>query len=161
VPKIVVTNAMGLSDVQRARLKDMGGVKFYEDMPVSADDWLARCKGYNIICSWMAGLREKYSELRNVFISVPFVGVSSFADPAILKANNITISNSPGCNRHAVAEWVVYVILTTMRRFDRYLNTTEKFPFPFPVDPSGLTNKKLPFLVRVILAKELVLFVRR
>lgn len=72
----------------------------------------------------MAGLREKYAELKGVFISVPFVGVGTFADPTVLKANNITISNSPGCNRHAVSEWIIYMILLTLRRFDKFLGAT-------------------------------------
>lgn len=144
--KIVVANPMGLSPEQITRLKEFGEVKFYQDMPASGEGWLKRCQGFDIICSWMAGLREKYGELKNVFISVPFVGVSSFADPEILKKNNITLSNSPGCNRHAVAEWVTYMILTTMRRFDKYVKTTEKFPFPFPVDPKGLAGKRITIL---------------
>lgn len=146
--KIVVTNPMGLTQEQKLRLEKLGKVKFYEEMPASPEEWLKRCQGFDIICSWMAGLREKYGELNNVFISVPFVGVLSFADPEVLKKENITISNSPGCNRHAVAEWVVSMILTTMRRFDKYLKTKEKFPFPFPVDPMGLAGKKITILGR-------------
>lgn len=144
VPKIVVTNAMGLTPAQKVCLERLGEVKFYDDMPATANEWLERCKGHDIVCSWMAGLREKYSVLQNVFISVPFVGVSSFADPGVCRKNNITISNSPGCNRNAVCEWIIYMILTTMRRFDRYINTSEKLSAP----PShlGLAGKKLTVL---------------
>lgn len=140
--KIVVTNQMGLSESQKNRLKKLGEVIFYDDHPSSTDEWLKRCQGFEIICSWMNGLREKYGELKNVFISVPFVGVSSFADPAILKSNNITLCNSPGSNRHAVSEWVIYMILTTMRQLGKHINTTEKVTIPLAPPSFGLAGKK-------------------
>lgn len=144
--KIVVTNPMDFSPEQKDRLAKLGDVKFHEDHPTSADDWLTRCQGFDIICSWMMFLREKYTELKNVFISVPFVGVGTFADPKILEANNITISNSPGCNRHAVSEWIVYMVLLTMRRFDKFLETTQTIPLSPP--PIGLAGKNITILGR-------------
>lgn len=146
MPKIVVTNPMGLSKELKARLKKLGDVTFYDDHPTSANEWLTRCQGFDIICSWMTGLREKYSELKNVFISVPFVGVSSFADPAIVKANNITLCNSPGCNRHSVSEWIIYMILTTMRQLGKYVNTAEKLTIPLSTPSIGLADKNITIL---------------
>lgn len=144
--KIVVTNPMYFSQSQKDRLEKLGDVTFYDDHPKSGDEWLKRCQGFDIICSWMFGLREKYSELKNVFISVPFVGVSSFADPAILRANKITICNSPGCNRHGVSEWIIYMILTTMRQLGKYVNTTEKLTIPLPTPSVGLAGKNITIL---------------
>jgi len=144
--KIVVTNPMDLSRNQKARLEKLGKVTFYNDYPSSADEWIKRCQDFDIICSWITGLREKYSELKNVFISVPFVGVSSFADPAIIKANNITLCNRPGCNRHAVSEWIIYMILTIMRQLGKYINTTEKFTIPFSTPSIGLAGKNITIL---------------
>ena len=115
-------------------------------MPSSPDEWLKRCQGFPIICSWMFGLREKYNQLKDVFISAPFVGVSSFADPKVLKTNNITLCNSPGCNRHAVSEWIIYMILTTLRRLDKYVNTTEKLAIPLPTPSIGLAGKNITIL---------------
>lgn len=145
--KIVVTNPMGLSPEQKARLKKLGEVKFWGDMYTTAEEWLRRCQGFDVICSSiMFGIREKYSELKNVFISVSFVGVSSFADPAVVRANNLTICNSPGCNRHAVSEWIIYMILTTMRHFDKYVNTTQKLTFPLKTPSISLPGKKITIL---------------
>lgn len=135
---------MDLSPEQKSRLEKLGDVTFYDNPVDSPDGWLKRCQGFDIICSWMMGLREKYSELKNVFISVPFVGVGTFADPKVLKANNITICNSPGCNRHAVSEWIIYMILSTMRRFDKYLKTTVNVPISPP--PIGLAGKNITIL---------------
>ena len=142
--KIVVTSKMDFSPEQKARLQRLGDVTFYDDQVTSPDEWLKRVNGYEIICSWMAGLREKYSELSNVFISVPFVGVGTFADPKIIKAKNITISNSPGCNRHAVSEWIIYMMLTSKRRLDKYLGTTEVVPISPP--ETGLAFKTVAIL---------------
>ncbi len=144
--KIVVTNPMDFSAEQRLRLERLGDVHFYDDHPASPDEWIKRCQGFDAICSWMFGLREKYSDMKNVFISVPFVGVGSFADPVILKANNITLCNSPGCNRHAVSEWIVYMILTAMRRLDKYINTTENVAIPLVTPSIGLAEKYITIL---------------
>ena len=135
---------MGLSKEQKKRLEKLGDITYFDDMCISPDDWISRCQGFDIICSWMAGLREKYSELKDVFISVPFVGVGTFADLEVLKTNNITISNSPGCNRHAVSEWIIYMLLSTTRRLDTYLRTTT--PINLPFSPNGLTDKKITIL---------------
>lgn len=144
MPKIVVTNPMGLSTPQKVRLEKLGEVTFYDAFPASSDDWLKRVQGFDVICSWMVGLREKYAELKDVFISVPFVGVGTFADPTILKTNNIIISNSPGCNRHAVSEWITYMILLTIRRFDKFLETTVTVSLTPP--PTGLAGKNITIL---------------
>lgn len=142
--KIVVTNPMGFTPEQKARLDKLGDVTYFDDMCSSPDDWLSRCQGFEIVCSWMAGLREKYGELKDVFISVPFVGVGTFADVKVLKDKNITISNSPGCNRHAVSEWITHMLLSTTRRFDTYLKTTT--PVNLPFSPNGLTYKHVTIL---------------
>lgn len=146
--KIVLTNPMGLSIEQEMRIKKLGDVTFYKDMPSSPDEWLRRCQGYDVVCSWIVGLREKYGNLKNVLISVPFVGVSSFADPIILKANNITLCNSPGSNKHAVSEWIIYMILTTMRQLGNHINTTKKLTLPLSPPSIGLKGKNISILGR-------------
>jgi len=142
--KIVVANPMGFSEEQKSRLEKLGEVTYFDNMSSSPDEWLKRCQGFDIVCSWMLGLREKYGDLKDVFISVPFVGVGTFADPEILKANNITICNSPGCNRHAVSEWIIYMILSTMRGLDKYLRTNTVAPLNPP--PTGLAGKNITIL---------------
>lgn len=135
---------MGFTDEQKKRLDRLGQVTYFDNMCSSPEDWLRRCQGFGVICSWMAGLREKYSELKDVFISVPFVGVGTFANPKILKEKNITISNSPGCNRQSVSEWITYMLLSTTRRLDTYLKTTT--PVNLPFSPKGLADKKITIL---------------
>jgi glycerate dehydrogenase len=144
--KLVVTNPMGFSPDQKARLEKLGDVTYHDTHPTDADEWLERCQGFDIICSWINGLRDHYDKLKDVFISVPFVGVSSFADPKVVKTQNLIISNSPGSNRHAVSEWIIYMILTSMRRLDHYLNTTENLTIPLPIPSIGLAGKHITIL---------------
>lgn len=122
--KIVVTKPMDFLPAEKERLEKLGDVRFHDDLPATSEEWLERCKGFDIVCTGLAGVREKYAELHDVFISLPFVGVG-WADPAVLKAKNITISNSPGCNRHPVSEWIIGMIILMMRQLDQYLNVKE------------------------------------
>ncbi len=143
---IVVTCPMVLTDEQKARLEAVGEVTYFDTHPENPEEWLKRAEGHDIVCSWMFGLREKYSELKNIYVSVPFVGVSSFADLKVLKDNHLTISNSPGSNSHSVSEWIVYMILKSMRQLDRYVNTTDKVGIPLPVPSVGLKGKNITIL---------------
>lgn len=73
--KIVVTQSMGLYPDQVERLGKLGRVVFYNDKPATAEEWLKRCKGADIICTRKFGLKDKIYELSDVFVSLPFVGV--------------------------------------------------------------------------------------
>lgn len=141
--RIVVTCPMNLSTQQKARLDKLGEVTYYDTHP-TPKEWLKRCEGYEIICSWFGGLRENINNIKNVFVSVPAVGVRSFAEPSILKANNVTLCNSPGCNRHAVSEWTTYMLIESMRHIGKYINTTKSVLFDHP--PIGLAGKKIAIL---------------
>ncbi len=143
--KIVVTCPMGLSEPQKNRLDSLGEITYHDTIP-SPEEWLERCQGYDVVCSWIIGLRENYYLLHDTFITVPFVGVSSFADPVIVKNNHLIICNSPGCNRHAVSEWIVYMILTTMRQLGVYVNTQDPLPIPLPTPSIGLAGKNITIL---------------
>ncbi len=145
--KIVVTHPMGLSSAQQARLARFGEVTYHDTHP-NPNEWVERCQGFDIICSWITGLREHYSQLHDVFISVPFVGVSSFLDSQIVANNHLTISNSPGSNRHAVSEWITYMLLYAMRQIHPYINITTPVSLPLPTSSVGLAGKNIIILGR-------------
>jgi lactate dehydrogenase-like 2-hydroxyacid dehydrogenase len=65
-------------------------------MAKTPEEWLARCQGFDIVCTSIFGLRDKWAELHDVFVSLPFVG-TGFFDAKKLKARNVTVSSSPGC----------------------------------------------------------------
>lgn len=144
--KIVVTNTGVLSQEQKVRLEKLGEVKYYQEMPTSGEEWLNRVKGFDVVCSGINGLREKYGDLENVLISVPFVGVSSFADTAVLKAKKITLCNSPGCNRHAVSEWIIFMMVWGMRGLGNHVNTSGKVSIPLNPPSVGLAGKNVTIL---------------
>lgn len=145
--KIVVTQKMDLGPDQIERLKKLGELIVYNDMPATPQQWLERCREADVICSGKFGLREKIYELRNVFISLPFVYVG-WLDQEKLRGNNITVAYSPGCNRDAVAEWIIAMIINLIRKLPESINlgshdrveTADNRPRP------GLRGKKLCIL---------------
>ena len=108
--KIIVTQDLGLNKEERERLNKLGEVKYYNDLPETPEEWLVRCETADIICSGKFGLKQKYQELSNVYFSLPFVAIS-FLDIEKLKEKNIKVSNCPGCNKEAVSEWIVAMVL--------------------------------------------------
>lgn len=144
--KIVVTQPMSLSEAQKERLEQLGEVKYYDELASSSDEWLKRTEGADVICTGIFGIRDAYGRLKDVFVSVPFVGVGSFADPAVLKTNNITLCNSPGSNRHAVSEWIVFMIIESMRDLAHYINSEESPAAGLPPAGIGLAGRKVTIL---------------
>jgi phosphoglycerate dehydrogenase-like enzyme len=123
-PKIVVTAPMAFYPDQIERLKSLGDVTFHNDLAKSSEEWVKRCESADIICSGKYGLKEKIYEIRNAFFSVPFVAVG-WIDKKKLKKSGITVSYSPGCNRHAVSEWIIAMMLILLRRLDKFINVKE------------------------------------
>lgn len=119
--RIVVTKDLGLSETNKDKLNALGEVTIYNELSRTPEEWLERCKDADVICTGKFGLKEKYQELKNVFISLPFVGVGFF-DKKILKQNNIVVSNSPGCNKDGVSEWIIFMLLNLFREFSTVVN---------------------------------------
>lgn len=143
--KIIVTQPMEFQSGQKKRLDKLGDVTYYDSSAKTPEEWLERVKGFDIICTGGFGFRDKWQQLQDLFVSVPFVS-TSWADPAILKANNVTVSNSPGCNRHAVSEWIVTMMLIMARQMDKYLRVKE-LPTKMVRTPTmGLAYKKITVL---------------
>lgn len=146
-PKIVVTSPMNFLPEQRKRLEKLGEVKIYDTLPKSPDEWMRRTEGFEIICSGKYGLTEKIYERKNVFYSLPFVAVGWIDKEKLKKAGN-TVSYSPGCNSHAVSEWIISSILFLMRKFNRLVNTNKLTDKAGSPDYLGLAEKKACVLGR-------------
>ncbi|HVQ44452.1 MAG TPA: NAD(P)-dependent oxidoreductase [Candidatus Saccharimonadia bacterium] len=143
--KIVAAQPLELTDEQKARLEKLGEVTYFDTRASTADEWLERVRGFDVICTGTFGVREKSEELRDTFVSLPLVGVG-WARPGVLKERGVVISNSPGCNRYAVAEWIVGMLLTAMRHLDAYLNVRE-LPFgQLPASGMGFGDKQVTIL---------------
>lgn len=143
--KIAVTQPMEFYADQKERIQSLGEVTFYDELAKSPEEWLERCENADIICTGKFGLREKWQELHDVFVSLPFVG-ASFIDPKVAKKNGVIFSRSPGCNRHAVSEWIVGMMITMFRELDEYLRIKELPEHKLPKPTVGLAYKKLAVL---------------
>ena len=121
---IIVAQPLGLSQEQKQRLEKLGEVKFYDQIPASPEEWFERVKNADVICTGKFGFKVKAYDLKNVFVSVPFVAID-WIDQDKLKQNNVTVQNSPGCNKEPVSEWIVGMMINLMRKFPKYINTRE------------------------------------
>lgn len=145
--KIVITHDLGLSNEDMKRLESLGEVIVYDSRPSSTEDWLERAKEADIICSGISGLKDGYKELNNVFISLPMVGYS-YLDKEILKKNNIKVSNSPGCNKDAVAEWIVAMIINLLREMLYFIDNDNLPKDRAPHETRGLVDRNILILGR-------------
>ncbi len=145
--KIVVTNNQDFSVEQKERLESLGEVTYYDTLPKDGAEYLDRVKDAHIICSGTAGLQEAYQQLKDVYITVAFVSVA-FVDVNVLEKNNVTISNAPGANRHAVSEWIMAMVTLLMRNLPDAINREETYrkdgSLP-PITP-GLAGNKITVL---------------
>ena len=137
--KIIIAQDTGMSDEQIQRLKKLGDVEVYRDLAKTHDEWLEIVKDADIIVGGKFGLKEKMYELKNVFISLPFVGVG-WIDKKKIKENNIVVSNAPGCNKDAVSEWIIGMMINLFRDIPPDINN--KLPRE-PRRTIGLTGKKV------------------
>lgn len=145
MPKIIIPQPLGFYPDQIARLEQLGEVQFFSDMAKSPEEWLERVKTADIICSGKFGLKEKIYDLQNVFLSLPFVGVG-WIDLERLKLNHVTVSNAPGCNKDAVSEWAVFMLLALFRNFLPFIRNTTLPKGTRPEATFGLTGKKVTIL---------------
>jgi len=141
--KIVVTQDLGLNQSEKAQLNQLGTVTYYDNLASTPEQWLERCTDANIICTGKFGLKQKYQELRNVFISLPFVD-TGFLDPKTLKANHVTVSSCLGCNKDAVSEWIVAMSLNLFRDLPSKINNLK--PITKRQPSIGLSGKTATIL---------------
>jgi len=146
--KIVVTQNLGLNSKEKERLNKLGNVVYYDNLPKSPEEWLKRSQDADIICSGRFGLTsDKLYELENKFISIPFVG-TGFLDLNKLKVRNILVARTPGCNKEAVSEWVMAMILNLFRKFPKYINNLNLPVGITPEPDQGLKGKNITILGR-------------
>ncbi len=143
--KIVVAQDMPFYPDQIKKLKTLGEVTFYNSLASSPDEWLKRCKDADIICSGKFGLKEKIYDLKNVFISLPFVGVD-WIDVDKIKKMDINVAYSPGCNKDAVSEWIIGMMLILFRNFPKYIRNKNLPKGNIPPYEKSLWNKKVTIL---------------
>ncbi|MBN1646065.1 hypothetical protein JW868_03445 [Candidatus Woesearchaeota archaeon] len=146
--KIVITQPSVLLNDQIKRLKSLGDLYIHDTLPTSAEEWATICQGADVVCSGLAGLKDGgIYLLENVFVSLPFVGVG-FLDTQKLKERKIIVSNSPGCNKDAVSEWIMNMMLNLFRKFNVFLNAKNLPEGELPDFTLGLAGKNVTVLGR-------------
>ena len=139
--KIVVTQNLDLLPDQVARLQKLGDVTIYNEFAKDYDAWIKRVEGFDIICTGKFGFKQKIYKLKNVFVSLPFVG-TGWIDTAKTAANNVIISRCPGC----ISEWIVMMLLACLRRLPYYLNALELPKGVMPVSDRGASHAVVAIL---------------
>ncbi len=142
--KIVIPQDLNLNEEEQLRLSKLGEFVYYKDLAQNYDEWLERCSTADIICTGKFGLKQKVYDLKNVFISLPFVG-TNFLDIEKLKAKNIKVARCPGCNKEAVSEWIIFMILNLLRGFNQFVNQTD-IKIRRPGVAKGLLRKNITIL---------------
>jgi len=143
--KIVVTQDLGLTLKDIEKLKKLGDLTIYDELSKTYGEWLERCKGADIICSGKFGLKQKLYNLNDVFISLPFVGIG-WIDREKIKEKNIAVSYCPGCNKDAVSEWIIGMVISLLRDLPNMIGNTTLPKGEIPKETLGLTNKKITIL---------------
>lgn len=143
--KIVVAGISGLEPEQIERLKKLGDVSFFTEPAKSKEEKLSRLKDADVICGETEPIVEVIYELKDKLISFPFVGVG-WLDLEKLAKNNVKIANAPGCNKIAVSEWILAMMLIISRKLTKYIGIKEIAENEVMEDIPGLARKNVTIL---------------
>lgn len=125
--KITLIGSFTLNDQQKQRLQKLGDVTETPE-PVSAEEWVQKVQGADVICSDGSYLLESLDKLKNVFVTYPYIELGMF-DSKKLQENGVTVANTQGSNRDSIVEWVMFMVLSLFRRTPGYIRVTENPPF--------------------------------
>ncbi|TAK95454.1 hypothetical protein EPO05_04100 [Patescibacteria group bacterium] len=124
--KKIVTLGIELKDDFKKRLEAIGELQEAES-PESAEDFLQKTEGADVIYSDGECLLESLPKLKNVFVTYPYVELGVFNTEALGK-NGVLVANAQGGNRDSIVEWVMYMTLSLFRKFAPMVRATENFP---------------------------------
>jgi D-3-phosphoglycerate dehydrogenase len=123
--KIVITDTIFLEQEHIDRLKDLGTVQIYNDLPLSEGELISRLKDAEIaIVGWVYVTSEAIEKLTHLkMISIWGTGYDS-VDIKAAESHGIAVTNVPGYAAEAVAEHVFALILSFIRKIpdaDRHI----------------------------------------
>lgn len=133
--KKIVTLGISLDDGHKKRLEAVGELSILDE-PSSADDFLKKTKGSDVVYSNGSFLLESLSGLKNVFVTYPYVELGVF-DSEELEKNGVVVANSQGGNRDSIVEWVMFMVISLFRKFIPMVRAIESFPFELNESLSG------------------------
>lgn len=133
--KIVITGDFPFTEDQEARLDALGEVRQTTDYS-SAVEWLAAVEGADVILSDGDYLLENLSNLKEVFVTYPYIELGSFNSKELQK-KGVIVANTEGSNRNSIIEWSMFMILSLFRNLPNYVNIPESVPFHFNQSLAG------------------------
>lgn len=138
---IHIVEEMNLNAAQKARLKKLGAVKYFDGVP-DETELLKRIEKADIIAASWAPIDTVIPKVKSglKLISLPFTGVGWL--PLKEAANmEIRIANSPGYSTEAVAEFGIGLMISLVRKIPSYVAEEPK-----PEVASTLYDKELVVL---------------
>jgi glycerate dehydrogenase len=145
--KIVIAGIKSLNDDQINRINRLGEIIYHKDIPSNKEEKFSKLKDADVICGETDFIMDVIYDLKDKLISLPFVGVG-FLDLDKLTKNNVKIANSPGCNKLAVSEWIISMMLILSRKLRKYMNIKKVDESDFMESMSGLAGKKVTILAK-------------
>lgn len=136
--KKIITLGINLNDEHKKRLMTIGELKELES-PTSVKDFLEKTENTDIIYSNGNYLLESLPQLKNVFVTYPYVELGVF-NSETLKKKGVFVANAQGGNRDSIVEWVMYMVLSLFRKFGPHVRATKNFPFELQ---ESLQDKKV------------------
>ena len=143
--KIIVTEEFKLEPNQAEKLKSLGDVVFLQGKAISKEESLKHLADADIICAEARSIADVIYELKDKLISFPFVGVG-WLDLKKLSDNNVKIANAPGCNKAAVSEWILGMMIVLSRKLLKYIRIEEIAEEDVMESMPGLAGKKVSIL---------------
>lgn len=141
----IVGAGLGLLPEQAERLKTLGDLILLDEKAQSKGEALEIFKEADVICADNWAIDEVLYDLKDKFVSLPFVGVG-WLDLDKLAKNHVRVSNAPGCNKMAVSEWIMAMMLILSRRLTKYINIKEVKSDEVMEDIPGLADKRVTIL---------------
>ncbi|MEJ2267742.1 MAG: NAD(P)-dependent oxidoreductase [Nanoarchaeota archaeon] len=124
--KNIITFGVNLNEEQKKRLAHLGELNELKS-PESAEDFLNKSEGADVIFSNGDFLLESLPKLKNVFVTYPYVELGLFNSEELEK-NGVFVANAQGGNRDSIVEWIMYMILSLFRKFTPMVRASQNFP---------------------------------
>lgn len=136
--RIALVGDFNFTNEQRARLEAIAEIDSVTGTDTD-EDWLAKVKGYDVICSWGDHVLANLDKLENVLVTYPYTELGAF-DAEGLAKQNVFVANAKGGNRKSIAEWAMFMMLSLYRQFPTFLRVKEQLPF---TSTDSLEGKRL------------------
>lgn len=138
--KIAVFKSLELEKDQIERLEKLGEIVWIDKDNFNKDSFDV----VDVICAEEPISRVIY-DLSDKMVSFPFVGVG-WLDLEKLTENAVKVANAPGCNKVAVSEWILAMMLILGRKLMKYIDIENVPKEDFLESMPGLAGKTVAVL---------------